>query len=108
MADFFIKQNDSGPSIMSTLQDADGVSVPLTGALVHFHLTSALGGEAVVEAVALILDEAAGTVQYDWQAGDTGTAGMFYADWRVTFPSGVVETFPNDSHVVIRILEQLA
>jgi hypothetical protein len=47
------------------------------------------------------------TVEYSWQAGDTATAGLFEAEFRVTYAGGRIETFPNDGFIAVRISEDI-
>jgi len=41
---FYVKQNDTSPAMLATLQDADGNAINLTAASVRFHMRrSAVG-----------------------------------------------------------------
>ena len=40
---------------------------------------------------------------YDWQEGDTDTAGTFFAEFEVTNANGTKETFPNDKPLTITV-----
>jgi len=104
---FNIKQNDTSPSLQATLKDANNSIINLAGATVRFHL-KALDGTVKVDAAMTITDALGGIVQYDWQAGDTDTAGSYYAEFEVTYNDGAIETFPNNQNLAISIRPELS
>ncbi len=106
MPDFYLKRNDTKEPIQATLSDQAG-AVDLTGATVRFHMKNR-AGTVVVDAPAEVVTPAGGVVRYQWQAEDTAAAGDFYAEWEVTFPSGAVQTFPNENDIGIRIAADVA
>jgi len=101
MSVFYIKQNDTKPSIVAQLFQ-DSSPVDLTDATVKFHM------ETTINAAAVVVDAATGTVRYDWEPGDTATAGTFRAEFEVTFNDGSVETFPNNDYLTIVVKQELA
>ena len=103
---FYIKQNDTSPSVTATLTDANSVPVNVSGATVRFHMEDVVG-TLKVDAEMAIPDGINGVVQYDWQAGDTDTAGTYYVEFEVTYNDGAVETFPNNNKEVIIIRPEL-
>ncbi|MFQ6673084.1 MAG: BppU family phage baseplate upper protein [Candidatus Tectimicrobiota bacterium] len=108
MADFWIKEGDTTPAIRRTLQDEDGNAINLTGgATVQFKMRSPGATTPKVDAAATLVDAANGVVEYAWATGDTDTAGSYWAEFEVTFPSGKIETFPNYKHLLIRIVEEV-
>lgn len=106
MADYRIKQNDTGPAIAAILKDGDKAVVDLTGATVRFHLKR--NGTIKVDAAATIDDAGAGEVSYAWQAADTDEAGPHFCEFEVTFADGRIETFPNDSDVPVLVSPDIA
>lgn len=112
MADFWIKRGDDAPVIRSTLLDYDDDPVDIGAATVTF-VMRAIHGDVVIEAAAdndqvdTGEDGSKGWVSYAWQPGDTDTAGGYYGEWQVDFISGERETFPNDGHMRIAIVEDL-
>lgn len=107
-ADFFLKQGDTTPPLVSTLKDADGAAVDLTGADVRFIMTPRGETEPTTDGVADIdADPESGVVSYQWMEGDTETAGLYDAEFEVTFVDYSVQTFPNSGYVRIQILRQL-
>ena len=104
---FYIKQNDTGPAMLATLQDANGTAVNLTGANVRFHMQSINGGSPVVDAAATIVTAASGLVRYNWLAADTGTVGTYQAEFEVTYADTSIETFPNDGYIAVQIINDI-
>lgn len=107
MADWTMRQNDRLPSIAATLKNADNSAIDLTGATVKFQMSSAAGVNKV-NASATVVTAASGTVQYDWAAGDTDTAGEYVGCWEITFGSGKKLTCPNATNYSISIVTDLA
>ena len=103
---FTIKQNDTAPSLEAVLKDSAGSAINLIGATVNFHMKD-LNGTLMVDAATTVTDAEGGTVQYDWEAADTTTAGTFYAEFEVEYLDGTIETFPNNGNVAIKIIKEL-
>jgi len=104
---FYIKRRDTSPAFRAILKDAAGVAVDITGNLgVRFHLFSKYGVQ-IVDAAATVNDAAAGDVQYEWQTADTVLAGIFKAEFEVTYSDGTIETFPNNGYEKVYIDEDL-
>ena len=105
---FYIKQNDTSPSLRATLKDGDNIAIDLTGATVRFHMKSLEDKTVVVDADATIVSPSVnGIVQYDWDNGDTATAGSYQGEFEVTLAGGAVETFPNNTNISISIKPEL-
>ena len=100
MDGFTIKRGDTSPAIRYALEPA---TVVLTGATVRFQMRARNG--AVLMDVAALVVPATGTptVEYSWQAGDTATAGLYEAEFRVTYADGKIETFPNAGFIQVRV-----
>lgn len=105
---FFIKQNDTGPVITASLKDADYAAIDLTGATVRFLMRAVGSTSAKVDQSATVTDEAGGLVKYEWQSGDTDTVGQFQAEFEVTYATNRVETFPNNSYVLVQVIDDIA
>lgn len=105
---FYIKQNDTSPSIRAILKDGDEVPIDLTGATVRFHMRTIGGATVKVDADAEVVSPTtAGIVQYDWGNGDTDTVGTYQAEFEVTLDGGAVETFPNNGYITIEITDDI-
>lgn len=101
---FTIKRNDTSPVIEYTFEPV----TDLTGASVVFNMRRKNGGVVVNRANATIVSPPTdGTVRYAWQSGDTAIAGLFEAEFEVTYPGGAVETFPNRDYIIVSIAEDV-
>jgi hypothetical protein len=107
MSTFYIKQNDTAPSIQMTLTDPAGDPVDLTSAAsVNFHMKEA-GQSIKIEGAATIVDANLGTVKYDWAAGDTDTPGTYQCEVEITYSDSTVQTVPNDGYGTVIVTEEL-
>lgn len=105
---FYIKQNDTSPSMLATLQDASGNAVDLTAASIRFHLRPISSSTVKVDEAATIVTAVDGIVRYDWQASDTDTIGSYQAEFEVTYADTTIETFPNDGYVRVEVISDIA
>ena len=108
MSTFYIKENDTVPSIRATLQNGSGDPVDLINATVRFHMRAIGSTSAVVDASATVVSDAGGIVQYDWNAADTADIGSFQAEFEVTYPDGTIETFPSSGYIRVEITDDIA
>lgn len=104
---FFIKQGNTLPAYVVALKDNSGASVNLTGCSVKFHMSNYTAG-SVINSAATIVDAVNGLVSYAWLGSDTTTAGDFSTEWKVTFPSGAQQTFPQNGYNVVTILPDIS
>lgn len=102
---FRIKRNDTSPTLLYQLDLADGQT--LVNATIRFHMNDA-AGTSIVDDAGSIYDATEEQIQYAWSAADTVTAGIYNAEFEVTFADGSVETFPNDGYLRVRVYEDLA
>jgi hypothetical protein len=105
MGTFSIKRGDTGPSLLYALEP---LSVNLTGGSVVFNMHSARG-QAKVERAPAVIVTAIGTpvVRYDWAEGDTDAAGVYRAEFEVTYADDTVETFPASGFITVSIADDL-
>lgn len=109
MADITIKKDDTRPVIQRYLiQNIDGATSPITlttASSVRFIMKKS--GWPAVEGVASIVTAASACVAYKWATGDTASAGLYDAEFEVTWADGGYETVPNDGYFSIEIVEDL-
>jgi hypothetical protein len=107
MSTFYVKRGDTSPAIRYVLKPA---TVVLTGASVQFQMRPKRprGAAAVIDSAAVVVT-ATGTptLEYAWQAGETDNAGLFDAEFRVTYADNEVETFPNDEFITVKVSEDI-
>lgn len=104
---FYIKQNDTVPSLRAALKNGSGDAVDITGATCQFHMRTLGQTTVTVDASAQIIDEETGIVQYNWVADDTDTIGSYQAEFEVTYPDGTIETFPNNGYIRVEITDDI-
>ena len=104
---FYIKQNDTVPSLRAALKNGSGDAVDLTGATCQFHMRPIGSTTITVDASAQIVTEATGIVQYNWIAADTDTVGSYQAEFEVTYSDGTIETFPNNGYIRVEITDDI-
>lgn len=104
---FYIKRNDTAPSLEAQLIDADGNPINLDMCGVRFIMQDGFG-RVNINRPATIIDAAQGRVQVDWQEGDTSVAGVMRCEFEIVFTDGSVMTVPNDGYFMIQIVEELA
>lgn len=104
---FYIKQNDTSPAMLASLQDANSAAIDITGATVRFHMRLIGSTDVKIDASAVILNQLNGQVRYDWDASDTDTFGAYHAEFEVTFSDGSIETFPNDEYIRVEIIDDI-
>jgi hypothetical protein len=107
MSTFYIKTGDTSPAIRYALEPS---SVVLTGASVRFQMRQrrSRGGATLIDAAAVVVTvTGTPTVEYQWEAADTANTGTFEAEFRVTYPNGRIETFPNDGFISVKVSEDI-
>lgn len=105
--DFQIKKGDTRPAIQATIS-----SLP-TDVLntVVFYMSDKSGVRKVNAGSGTIVQQPSTTqpaiVKYQWQVGDTDTAGVYNGEFEVTYSDGRIETYPNQRYLTIEVLESL-
>lgn len=105
---FLIKQNDLSRAI-KYYPRANPAS-DFTGAIAVFNMRGRRGvGVKINRGSCTIGSDSGGTYfQYEWSGNDTDTPGLFEAEFEVTLSSGKPETYPNDTYIEVKILDDIA
>lgn len=92
-----IRAGDTRPSLRAKCLDVTGVPVNLAGATAQL-LYKRSGGSLYTKAMTCETPYADGWTRYDWQSGDTSTAGpgTYQYTIRVTYGDGSTESFPGE------------
>lgn len=104
--DLTLKRGDTRHCIKAILRNQEGVPVDLTGCCVMFSMAPLLR-PVTINRAAHIENAEAGEVWVVWVPGETDTAGIFRAEFKVTYPDGRRETFPHNGYIGIQILDDL-
>jgi len=105
---FNIKQNDDRPLLDAFLRDDRDRPVDLTGATVLFHMRLATDNSVKINGGSVtVVAATAGSVRYTFTTSNTDTAGIYEAEFQVTFSDGTVQTFPNDGYITIVITDDV-
>jgi hypothetical protein len=107
MSTFTLKRNDRGRSLSAQLLNGDGSVIDLTGSTVKFIMRLSGATTAKVNAAAVVVTAATGSVRYDWAAADTDTEGNYLAEWEITLPSSLKLTVPNQSYDQVIVVADL-
>ena len=108
-ASFYIKQNDTAPSIEAALKDSNGrVKSMANASLVRFHMKSENGTILIAGGGGTIVNPTKGTVAYEWQTGDTSVVGIHSAEFEIEYTNGQIETFPNTGYIKVIVKGELA
>ena len=77
--------------------------------LEHYTPGCVFGNDAIgrtdtkVNAQATIVSAEDGIVSYSWGATDTDAAGLYMAEWEVTFAGGIPMTFPRNGNLCVNV-----
>lgn len=107
-ASFYIKQNDTAPSIEVALKNSNGrVKSMENAASVKFHMNDENNNPLVENGTGTIINAAKGIVAYEWQTGDTSSVGVHSAEFQIEYTNGQIETFPNTGYIKVIIKDEL-
>jgi hypothetical protein len=101
-----MKRGDRLPPLVATLGHAGAEPLDLSTATVRFVMKQRRGPVVIERTLppAAITDQ---TATVDWQPGDTDMAGVYRAEFEVTWSNGLTATFPNADHLLVEIVHDL-
>lgn len=109
---FSIKNGDTAPAYVVDLQedvDTTPVAIDLTDAssvTLKMRTTGTTGAPDLTAAMD-VTTAASGRCTYEWQAGDTATAGTYDVEFEIAWSDGTVETVPNSGYLTIIVTDDL-
>lgn len=103
---FTIKRNDTSPALRWELEDPD---TNLAGASVVFNMKNTVTGALVIDrgTAEVVAGADRPTLGYNWAEGDTVVAGLYEAEFEITFADESVETTPNSENIVVKVMVDL-
>lgn len=108
-ADFTIAQGTTSPLLTWQLVDSNYAVIDLTNATsVVFIMRKVSSSTPTVTAAATITNAEAGEVSYQWASADTASAGIYTAQFLITYSSGLTQMSPGDGYLEIMVEENLA
>ena len=95
-----IKRGDTRNAVVARLKK-NGQPLDLTDCHIKFYMSGKIDG-----ALCTVLED--GRVMYPLEDYAVDTSGVFNAEFKVIYPDGRIDTFPNDSYIKINIINDLA
>lgn len=104
MPDVRVVQGDTRPDLNATLTvTRTKEPLDLTGvASIRFQMRKGDDRAYTVDAEAVIVDAAAGTVRYTWGPNDLRTHGDYKCQWQLTYVEGGIQTTTPANSLEIR------
>ena len=106
-----IKKNDLQPHYPEQVKDSAGTVVNLTGATIYCTMKNIVDdGTLKINRQTTginISDAVQGKFEYQWQTGNTDTAGKYYIEFEINPASGGKFTVPPDDSAIVWIKESL-
>jgi len=103
MAITFVTGNTK-PFLSGTIHDEDDATEPvnLAGCSVVFQMRKADDKRFTVNAAAIVVSAADGTVRYEWGDNDLNTPGTYLVQFEVTYPDGKTQTTSTPVAIEVR------
>jgi hypothetical protein len=110
MTAFVTKQGSQMEPLDLALTDKNGTPIDLTTVTsVVLYLRNPLTDVLLLNGVAMqvVSPATSGIVRYQWSAPDVAASGLYFAETKITWPSGRPQFVPADGYVVVRVTENL-
>ena len=103
MVEMSMRQGTTLPVIQATVKDGNGDVIDLsTVAAVVFRMYNS-DSVKIDNVAATVVDATAGTIKYEWVAGDTDTVASYNAHFKLTFASGGIMIAPSRNTLNIEV-----
>ncbi|MER2047313.1 MAG: hypothetical protein ABTA23_03710 [Solibacillus sp.] len=99
-----IKQGDTRHAVRATLKTLEGVPIDLSGTTIIFKMSNRHVGTFIEREAVYETD---GKVHFIFQGGETENAGMYDAEFEVTYADGRIETFPHSGKIQVYIEKRI-
>jgi len=108
---FEIAQNDTSPTLVSTLMDGHE-PIDLSNATeIRFYMENEFKQVVISEDLSGNVNPVAlsdGRVEYIFTEEDTAETGWYEAEWQITYNDDSVETYPVDEKIDVHINRAIA
>ena len=109
---FKIKRNDTLPALQVSIGTKGNlgqkIGYDLTNVTgITFTMIDECSNSKVYNQTAQIICVSGGTIQYNWQDGDTDTEGIFMGEFELGFATGQRLSIPTQSGIKIEILKDI-
>lgn len=105
---FYIKKDDTSPSLLVSLTPSNVDITGATGVVFNMRQRGSVTAKISRAAAVLVAPSGPAQLRYDWQTGNTDTEGEFEGEFEVTRSDGTIETWPNDSNLIVIITSDIA
>ncbi len=116
MAIFYLKENDTRPTLQVTLTNPDGTAYDLTNVVTVYLNITLSDGTDIQKTMTVDAVPTTGIVTYIWLAADWGSSGLAVGpspqsvhtmEYEVVGPGTIRLTFPNDGYDTLSIVAEL-
>lgn len=85
------------------------VAAPIAGSIVRMIIRDRSLKQILLVGLGSIIqaDGTVALVQYNWASGGNDKPGVFLCEWEITYPSGMIETFPYNGYFGLIVLQDL-